>query len=145
MPFEVLYQQNEFLIIAVLFALLLCAAETGFRYGRKIALGLTELAKSELSTLQGGVIGLLALLLAFTVAMAVSRFDTRTQLVVEEANAIGTMTLRSKMLAEPASHTIPELVRRYLSDRLQFYNADASDAQLQADTTEKTAMQATLW
>jgi hypothetical protein len=37
-----------------------------------------------------GALGLLALLLGFTFALAVDRFDARRGLVLEEANAIGT-------------------------------------------------------
>ena len=48
---------------------------------------LADITKSQLSTLQGAVIGLLALLLAFSFAMAESRFQTRQSLVVAEANA----------------------------------------------------------
>ena len=45
---------------------------------------------------QAGV--LLSLLLGFTLAMALSRYDVRKQQIVEEANAIGTMQLRGALL-----------------------------------------------
>ena len=49
---------------------------------------------------QAGV--LLSLLLGFTLAMALSRYDVRKQEIVEEANAIGTMQLRGELVPEPA-------------------------------------------
>jgi hypothetical protein len=53
----------------------------------------------------------MALLLAFSFAMAEGRFGTRQQLVVDEANAIGTTDLRSQMLTEPYRQEVRELLR----------------------------------
>ena len=44
--------------------------------------------------------GLLAFLLAFTFGMAATRFDSRKQAVLQEANAIGTAYLRTSFLPE---------------------------------------------
>jgi hypothetical protein len=73
------YQQNKILVVAVLFGLLLVATEAGFRRGRVIPSEIEDPAKSELTTLQSAMVGLLALLLAFSFAMAESRFETRRQ------------------------------------------------------------------
>jgi len=75
---------------ALLIALLLTAGEAGYRIGRRSQSNTNEATKSHISVIQGTILGLLSLLLSFTLAMAVSRFDTRKQLVVDEANAIGT-------------------------------------------------------
>jgi hypothetical protein len=52
----------------------------------------------HVGALQGAVLGLLPLLLGFTFAMAVQRFETRKSLVLEESNAIGTASLRAQFL-----------------------------------------------
>src|SRR5271156_5184827 len=115
-PHEFLYQQDEFLITLAALALFIIAIEIGFRRGRAVREGLDDPTKSQLSTLQGAVIGLLALLLAFSFAMAEGRFDARQSLVVEEANAIGTAYLRSQLLPEPYRDEIKNSLRGYLSD-----------------------------
>jgi len=56
---------------------------------------------SRVSALQAALLGLLALLLGFTFSMALTRFDTRKELVLEEANAIGTTYLRARLLPPP--------------------------------------------
>ncbi len=43
-----------------------------------------EARKGQIGTLQGAVLGLLALLLGFTFAMAVQRYDNRRDLVVAD-------------------------------------------------------------
>jgi hypothetical protein len=51
----------------------------------------------------GATLGLLAFLLAFTFGEAAARFDVRKQLVLDDANAIGTSYLRSQLLPEPGN------------------------------------------
>jgi hypothetical protein len=57
----------------------------------------------QINSLREGLFVLLGLLLGFTIAMVLPRFDERRQLVVDEANAIGTTVLRAEMLPEPES------------------------------------------
>jgi hypothetical protein len=45
--------------------------------------------------LVGATLGLLAFILAFTFGLAAARFDTRRQVVLDEANAIGPTYLRA--------------------------------------------------
>ena len=66
----------------------------------------------------GATLGLLAFLLAFTFGMAASRYDTRKQLVLQEANAIGTTYLRVEMLPEPQRSEIRNLLREYAAQRV---------------------------
>jgi hypothetical protein len=65
------------------------------------------------------ILGLLAFLLAFTFGMAASRFDTRRELVLDEANAIGTTYLRAALLPEPHRTEIRSLLRDYVDLRVQ--------------------------
>jgi hypothetical protein len=110
---DFLYEQNEFVVILTALAVFLIATEIGFRRGRGIAPGLADQSRSQLSTLQTAMVGLLALLLAFSFAMAESRFEARQRLMVDESNAIGTAYLRSRMLPEPYQSEVAKLLRAY--------------------------------
>jgi hypothetical protein len=66
-----------------------------------------------------GVLGLLALMLGFTLAMAVDRFDARRVLVLDEANAIGTTYLRSQLLEEPHRSRMSQLLIDYTDNRIE--------------------------
>src|SRR5262245_35151408 len=74
-----------------------------------------------------GVLGLLALMLAFTLAMAVDRFETRRQLVLEEANAIGTTYLRSQLLGEPHRTRLSKLLVEYTENRIALATAPRAE------------------
>ena len=62
--------------------------------------------QGQSGTLQVALLGLLGLLLGFTFAMAVGRFESRKQLVLDEANGIGTTWLRAGYLSERARDAI---------------------------------------
>ena len=102
------YRTNEVIINWLFFALMLTAIEAGFRLGRKFEARTPENVKSQISTVEAAILGILALLLGFTISMAVSRFEIRKQLVLEEADAIGTSSLRAQLLPAPAGPEIAE-------------------------------------
>ena len=62
------------------------------------------------------MLGLLALMIAFTFSMALSRFDLRRDALLNEANVIGTTALRARLLPEP--HRIETL--KLLRDACNF-------------------------
>jgi hypothetical protein len=87
-------------VLIVLSALLLAASEVGFRVGlRHFRRPDIKRRQGQVGTLEGGLLGLLGLLLGFTFAMAVTRYDARKQLVLDEASAIGTTWLRAAFSA----------------------------------------------
>jgi hypothetical protein len=142
---ELLYQLSEIFVVSVLFGLLLVATEVGFRRGRVIRGRREDPAKSEFTTLQSAMVGLLALLLAFSFSMAESRFETRRQLVLEEANAIGTTYLRSQALAEPYQTEVAALLREYVANRLKYYAAGIDQEKLDEVKKQTDQLQTKLW
>ena len=81
-----------------------------------------------------GVLGLLALMLGFTLAMAVDRFDTRRLLVLQDANAIETTYLRAQLLDEPHRARISKLLVDYTDNRIVLGTAKRGEnAKLLAD------------
>lgn len=77
-----------------------------------------EVEHSQESYLVGGMIGLLALLLAFSFSMALDRFEERRHLVIQEANAIGTSYLRAQLLDEPHRSRLSKLLVDYTDNRI---------------------------
>jgi hypothetical protein len=65
------------------------------------------------------MLGVLALLLAFSFSLAVQRFDNRNAAVVEEANAIGTTFLRADLLPITVRGEARQLLQRYADLRVR--------------------------
>ena len=61
----------------------------------------SEHLREAFGVLQGALLGLVGLVLAFGLALAVGRYESRRAAVVDDANAIGTTYLRAQTLAEP--------------------------------------------
>ena len=105
------------LFIAILLVVLL-SIEFGYRLGKYRRSRREEEKEAPLGTMVGATLGLLALVLAFTFGLAAARFDTRRQVLLDEANAIGTTYLRSGMLPERGEE-IRRLLREYVGVRLE--------------------------
>ena len=104
------------LFIGILLVVLF-SVEFGYRLG-KYRRGHHETEKeAPLGTMVGATLGLLAFILAFTFGLAANRFDNRRQVLLDEANAIGTTYLRAGMLPE-SGEQIRGLLREYVSVRL---------------------------
>lgn len=128
----------------LLTAVLLLLAEWGYRAGRGRRED-GEKRKSQIGTLQGAMLGMLGLLLGFSFAMAVDRFETRRKLMVDEANAIGTAWLRAAFLPADDMGTARNELQRYVDMRLKLGDP-AVDRQEQAELLAGCeACQSVLW
>ena len=80
-------------------------------------------SKIDLGQISGTLLALLGLLLAFTFSMSNSRFDNRRQLVIEEANAIGTVILRTDIYPDSIRKILRANLKEYVDNRIAFYRA----------------------
>ncbi len=76
-------------------------------------------AKCGVSQVEGVVLTLLRLMLAFTFFGASQRFDERRNMIVKEANAIGTAWLRIDLLPHDQQSEVRNLFRQYLDARIK--------------------------
>ena len=103
-----------YLIVA---AMILLSTEAGWRLGDRQRQRHADEGKAPVSAPVGATMGLLAFLLAFTFGMAATRFESRKQVVLQEANAIGTAYLRTSFLPETLREDARNSLREYLALR----------------------------
>jgi hypothetical protein len=96
----------------LVFAALLGATGLGIFLGHR-ARHLADDLKEPFGILQGALLGLVGLLLAFGLSLAVSRYENRRANVVTGANSIGTTYLRAQTLPEPMRSASLALLARY--------------------------------
>jgi hypothetical protein len=101
---------------------LVASALIGWLFRRRHAARAAEDANEGMTDQEGyivsAVMGLLALLVGFTFALAIDRYDTRRARVLDEANAIGTTYLRAQLLEEPHRRRISGLLVQYTDNRV---------------------------
>lgn len=121
-------------VVLVLMVLaVITGAATRRQHNRERRGGEDERAEGQEGYVVSAVLGLLALLLGFTFALAVDRFETRRALVLEEANAIGTTYLRTQLLEEPHRTRISGLLLDYTENRVALGKSSAgADPQMLA-------------
>ena len=95
--------------------------------------------------MDGAVFALLGLLIAFTFSGAAARWETRRQLVVQEANAIGTAYLRLDVLVPEAQPALREKFRQYVDARLAVYRSLPNISASKAELARAAKLQDEIW
>ena len=109
----------------------LLSIEAGYRIGEYRRRHSEEEKEGPVGAIVAATLGLLGFVLAFTFGLAASRFDARRQIVVEEANAIGTTYLRAGLLPDDRGVKIRKLLREYTDARLEAVETGNIDKVLQ--------------
>jgi hypothetical protein len=142
---ELLYNLDLELIFFSSIVAFLAVLELSFRLGRRSLSNVPSGEISELATIQGAMLGLLALLLGFTFSMAITRFEARKQLLLDEANAIGTTFLRAQILPEPARQEVSDLLRHYVDVRIESSQFQADQQKINQAMARTDQLQRQLW
>jgi hypothetical protein len=97
----------------------LLSIEGGYWVGRYRRRRSEDEKEAPVGAIVGATLGLLAFMLAFTFGLASSRFNARREIVVEEANAIGTTYLRAGLLPNNRGAKSRKLLGEYVDARLE--------------------------
>lgn len=136
---------TEWGVLLTVTAILLAAAELGFRLGLRLHRSKDEARRTQISGVQGAMLGLLGLLLGFTYAMGINRYDAHRTLVLKEADAIGTTWLRAGLLPKAQRAPVEDLLRRYV-DLLLHYTALVGDpAKMEEGVRNTREIENQLW
>ena len=130
-----------FVILAALFLMV----ELGRLVGRQLSVHEDTLRHEQLVASRDAIGVLMSLLLGFTLAMALSRYDQRKQLMVDEANAIGTASLRASMLPDSARDKMLGLLREYVEARNRFSQASLDGQQMTQSIEQTKKLQNQMW
>lgn len=120
------------------------ATGAGIVLGRALARR-KEGPKEPLGVVQAALVGLVALLIAFGLSMAVSRYETRRSATVQEANAIGTTYLRAQTIAEPMRTRSLTLLKQYGDARIDLSDSVPDSTKFVAASEASVTIQNKLW
>jgi hypothetical protein len=143
-PGIVFFELTSLELGVLLFAVVVGAAGLGAYLGhhnRHLSDGLKE----PFGILQGALLGLVGLLLAFGLSLAVTRYESRRANVVSEANAIGTTYLRAQTLAEPMRSESLALLVRYTRTAAHLSDVVPGSAAARAAVASEAGVQRRLW
>jgi hypothetical protein len=138
------FRLSSFELGLIIFGIVLGTTLLGLLVGRRLQAHADTL-REPFGVLQAALLGLVALILAFGLTMAVGRYDQRRAAVVADANAIGTTYLRAQTLREPVRTSSLEALTRY-TDAVIVYSDKVPGSEVQlAAIADADRLQRTLW
>lgn len=138
-----LFESTALLSTLAIFVGTLVFLEIGRRSGTRHLSGNEEVEGT--GTIDAALFGLLGLLLAFTFSGAAARFDDRRQLIIEEANDIGTAYLRLDLLPAESQAAIREKFKQYLDSRIETYRKIPDLEAVDAELKHSQQLQRDIW
>ena len=130
-------------VYVVTVVLALVFAEIGFRLALWLQRRDPDSGTTPISgTVVGGMLGLMAFLLAFCIGIVINQHNGRKAMVVEEANAVGTAYLRAGFLGESDRDLSRNLLREYVEIRLA---VAADESVLESTLTRSEEIHGELW
>jgi hypothetical protein len=141
MTTETLLLHPAFLCLGT-FASIMIALEIGHQLALRHKTSAKEISGGAVDA---AIFALLGLLIAFTFSGAAQRLDHRRDLIVQEANAIGTAWLRIDTLPAAAQTTLRADFRTYIDSRKAAYAVINDRAAFQAALARSAQIQRGLW
>jgi len=132
-------------IMCGLIAAVLLSIDVGHRLGVRRRLRHPQSVPTVHPTIEASVFGLMGILIGFTFYGAASRFDNRRNLIVLEANAIGTTYLRLDLLPPETQPVLRDAFREYLRSRLAVYRQISDFQATKAALDRSRALQESVW
>jgi hypothetical protein len=123
---------------------LLGATALGVLLGQRVR-HLSDTLKEPFGVLQTALLGVVGLLLAFGLSLAVSRYEDRRANIVNEANAIGTTYLRAQTLPEPIRSRSLDLLVRYTRTAIRLSDHVPGSDEADDDRAEEGRIERRLW
>ncbi len=116
---------SELLVALGLIVGIVAAHEIGFRLG-SLTRSADEPFDHQVALVRTSTAALVAFLVGFAFSGAASRFIDRLDIIVKEANALGTAYLRADVIAEPERGELKTALKEYTADRVTLLSREGS-------------------
>jgi hypothetical protein len=117
---------TELLVALGIIAGVVAAHEIGFRLG-SLSRSADEAFDRQVALVRATTAALVAFLVGFAFSGAASRFIDRLDIIVKEANALGTAYLRANTIAEPQRGELKAALKEYTADRVTLLSRERRD------------------
>jgi hypothetical protein len=129
---------------SVLLLVMLGATVLGLAVGKRLR-ARSDGFREPFAAVQTALLGLVGLILAFGLALAVGRYEARRAAVVQEANAIGTTYLRAQTLSEPVRTDSLMLLRSYTDTSIRLSDSVPGSPTAEEAISDGHEIQRELW
>lgn len=134
-----------FVIVLILFFIMTGMTFCGHLFALARAKKNPDIVSEGIGSLEGALLGLVALMLAFTFSMSASRYDERRAIVVEEANAISTAVLRADLYPDSIREAFRNDFKEYIQVRIAYHESPPDKDNLVNMVKSGNALSDQLW
>ncbi len=141
---NLIFHQHPGIFISLVVIVLVATLEITYRFGGPLVRHF-ETNDELWNAIQTGLLALVAFMLGFSFSQAQGRYDARRELVVTEANAIGTTWLRAAQLPPTARARFEHVLYSYTATRLQAYEMPSDPSHFHQLMAQSIGDQDQLW
>ena len=134
-----------YFLSAIIFFLILLFNWFGFKFKKWHLEKYPGRVPEDLGAVEGSMLGAMALLLGFTFSIATSKFETRRQITVEEANDIGTAILRCDMYPDSVRNPLRADFKEYIEARITYYAVGDDEEKIKQELVKAGEISDRIW
>jgi len=136
---------TDALVLCILLFIAMMAMVALGRIAGKIWHKEVDEPRGGVNSLLGAVFALFGFILAFTFGMSGSRYENVRNVIVEEANDIGTAILRADLYSDSVRDAFRADFKKYLEARIDYYNHATDTALLMKAKADAAKAAEALW
>ncbi|HTE24596.1 hypothetical protein [Flavitalea sp.] len=139
------FRLPTYILFAIIFSLVILANWLGYRYKKWELEKHPGQAREGMGSIEGSILGVMSLLMGFTFSLAVSKFEARRHVIVDEANIIGTAILRCDLYPDSIRIPLRKDFKDYVETRIAYYEA-GNDEEIMSNQIDKSeVISARIW
>ena len=139
------FQLPTYALFVIIFTSILLFNYLGYRYKKTQLRRFPDQVHEGMGSIEGSIFGVLALLLGFSFSIAVSKFEARRELIVEESNTIGTAILRCDLYPDSIRTSLRADFKDYVDSRLAYYHANYEEPEMQKELAKGEEISGRIW
>ena len=139
-----LYKIPLLLIVFILLVSIFLFYLLGVKIGNYKKVHNPDAKAKGIGPLEGALLGLLSLLLSFTLSMSASRYDSRRTIIVQEANDIGTVISLVDLYNDSIRTAFRKDLQQYVTTRIAYYDA-TTDITINQERSNAALTAARIW
>jgi len=134
-----------YILSIIIFFLILLFNWFGFKFKKWHLEKYPGRVPEDLGAVEGSMLGAMALLLGFTFSIATSKFETRRQITVNEANEIGTAILRCDMYPDSVRNPLRADFKEYIEARIAYYAVGDDEEKIKQELIKAGEISDRIW
>jgi ABC-type multidrug transport system fused ATPase/permease subunit len=139
------FQMPTYFLFVLIFVLIFFCNWLGYRYRKRQMEKFPGKIKDKMSAVEGSILGLLGLLLGFTFSIAVTKFEARRHLIVDEANTLGNTILRADLYPDSVRSVLRTDLQQYLETRIAYYEAGNNKVKINDEIEKGQKISDRIW